>query len=416
MVAGTATGIIFSLVTRQRFLSQQRWSLMNSRIARCSASLAILFFLLSAIPVQAVGVYYAEVGFADSVNRQDADPTVASGSNTTLISLPSPGGTRDPRGIAVDNVNGKIYYGDGLSIASMNFDGSSPATLIPLLVTPGDIEVDPVNGKIYYSTLFDGPGNGIFSANLDGTGIATIHTNASLALAMAPATITVNNVFNLSIDTSAGLLYWTADDGGAAGNMGLNVSTTGGGGASQLFVGSGSSPSINRMDIDFDAANVYYTVGGGIDEVRRSTLTGTGVTTLVSGVGRPDPIALDLEHDEMFFFVGGRIHQRELDGTAITSKLILGGGVFSASDMQVVGDTISTPGDFDFDGDVDGRDFLIWQRGDSPDPLSASDLALWQDHYGSGPLVASATVPEPSSALLLLLGASLAMSYGRQRC
>jgi pimeloyl-ACP methyl ester carboxylesterase len=39
--------------------------------------------------------------------------------------------------------------------------------------------------------------------------------------------------------------------------------------------------------------------------------------------------------------------------------------------------------DFDDDGDVDGRDFLIWQRGESPDALSAEDLSLWQSQYGS---------------------------------
>ncbi len=63
------------------------------------------------------------------------------------------------------------------------------------------------------------------------------------------------------------------------------------------------------------------------------------------------------------------------------------------------------PGDFDMDGDVDGRDFLIWQRGDSPNPLSASDLADWQANYGT-PLVAATTaVPEPTTCILLLLGA-----------
>ena len=304
---------------------------MKSAAPRLLSGLAILLFLTSAIPVQAVGVYYSEVGFGDSVSRQDANPTVALGSNMTLITLPG----RDPRGIAVDNVNGKIYYGDGLSIARMNLDGSSPTTLIPLLTTPGDIEVDPVAGKIYYSTLFAPPSNAIYSANLDGTGVTPIHTNASLALAMAPTTVTVNDVFNLSIDSTAGLLYWTADDGGVSGRIGLNVSSTGGGGVSQLFVSTGATPSIDRMDIDFAAANVYFTVGGGVDEVRRSTLTGAGVTTLVSGVGRPGAIALDLAHDDIFFFVGGRIYQRELDGTAISSKLILGGGSFAASDMQV---------------------------------------------------------------------------------
>lgn len=308
---------------------------MRSRSTCRWRFLAALLFLSQAPTAYAVDVYYSETGFDDSVNRQEAAPFVASGSTTTLISLP--GGTRDPRGIAVDKVNGKIYYGDGLSIARMNLDGSSATTLITLSSAPGDIEVDPVSGKIFYSTLFAPAGNGIFSANLDGTGVTPIHTNASLALAMAPSTVTVNDVNNLSIDIAAGLLYWTADDGDVAGKIGLNVSSTTGGGVSQLFVGTSRGDSIDRMDIDFDEGDVYYTVGSGTDEVRRSTLTGTGVTTLVSGLGRPGAIALDLVNDDLFFFVGGRIYQRELDGTAISSKLILGGSSFAASDLQVGG-------------------------------------------------------------------------------
>ena len=59
-------------------------------------------------------------------------------------------------------------------------------------------------------------------------------------------------------------------------------------------------------------------------------------------------------------------------------------------------------GDFDGDGDVDGRDFLVWQRGESPNPLSAGDLTLWQDTYGTGGLAAVVAVPEPSSVMLVL--------------
>jgi len=88
---------------------------MRSHATCCTSFLTFLLFLVQAKHAHAVDVYYSEIGFGDSVNRQEANPTVASGSNTTLISLP--GSTRDPRGIAVDNVNGKIYYGDGSSIA-----------------------------------------------------------------------------------------------------------------------------------------------------------------------------------------------------------------------------------------------------------------------------------------------------------
>lgn len=77
--------------------------------------------------------------------------------------------------------------------------------------------------------------------------------------------------------------------------------------------------------------------------------------------------------------------------------------------------------DFDLDGDVDGRDFLTWQRGfDLENPTFANgdanydgeindlDLAVWIDGFNAGsPLGASVTVPEPSafaiSALATLL-------------
>lgn len=64
-------------------------------------------------------------------------------------------------------------------------------------------------------------------------------------------------------------------------------------------------------------------------------------------------------------------------------------------------------GDFDGDGDVDGRDFLVWQRGESPKPLSASDLADWQTNYGidnSSQVSSAVPIPEPQSVFVWLSG------------
>ncbi len=72
------------------------------------------------------------------------------------------------------------------------------------------------------------------------------------------------------------------------------------------------------------------------------------------------------------------------------------------------------PGDFDGDDDVDGQDFLLWQRGGSPSPLSASDLALWQENYGVGGLTAVTAVPEPSTIVLMLSVAGCGF-LGRRR-
>lgn len=75
-------------------------------------------------------------------------------------------------------------------------------------------------------------------------------------------------------------------------------------------------------------------------------------------------------------------------------------------------------GDFDGDNDVDGRDFLSWQRGDSTNgtiggPVSAADLLEWQNAYNGGALVATSTIPEPSS--LVLLGSLSFLAITRRR-
>ncbi|RIK84151.1 MAG: hypothetical protein DCC67_05250 [Planctomycetota bacterium] len=62
---------------------------------------------------------------------------------------------------------------------------------------------------------------------------------------------------------------------------------------------------------------------------------------------------------------------------------------------------VTAPGgdaDFDNDQDVDGNDFLVWQRGQSPNSLSAGDLALWETAMAGG---GAAAVPEPATVGLL---------------
>ena len=54
--------------------------------------------------------------------------------------------------------------------------------------------------------------------------------------------------------------------------------------------------------------------------------------------------------------------------------------------------------DFNLDGQVDGLDFLAWQRGEA-----LFELSVWESLYGSTPSVSSVSaVPEPSSLYILL--------------
>jgi len=78
------------------------------------------------------------------------------------------------------------------------------------------------------------------------------------------------------------------------------------------------------------------------------------------------------------------------------------------------------PGDFDGDSDVDGFDFLAWQRGFGS-TFDATDLSDWESNFGSpGPLSAASgavgAVPEPASAVMLgLASAGLLLTRSRKR-
>lgn len=88
--------------------------------------------------------------------------------------------------------------------------------------------------------------------------------------------------------------------------------------------------------------------------------------------------------------------------------------LFASITQNILDNLNVVSADFDLDGDVDGRDFLAWQRGESPSPLSAGDLALWQAEYGNPQLnAATVAVPEPSSLLLVLLSGGILLSRGR---
>lgn len=91
--------------------------------------------------------------------------------------------------------------------------------------------------------------------------------------------------------------------------------------------------------------------------------------------------------------------------------------LFRVDNVQLDGILAGTgtiPGDFDEDDDVDGADFLKWQR----DGLSASDLLDWEAGFGTSgsPALSSASVPEPSSILLVVSAIGLLFTSRRPYC
>jgi hypothetical protein len=105
------------------------------------------------------------------------------------------------------------------------------------------------------------------------------------------------------------------------------------------------------------------------------------------------------------------------DATAANSMQIAG--------LQLFDSSAAADPDFDNDGDVDGQDFLVWQRGlgvgttnatgdaDGNGAVNGADLAQWRAEFGPAAAAAVSGVPEPTSAVLALVVCGLAALAGR---
>jgi hypothetical protein len=117
-----------------------------------------------------------------------------------------------------------------------------------------------------------------------------------------------------------------------------------------------------------------------------------------------------------------------IGGPSGLSSAGAGDQAFDNISLRLVDVVVEPPvgdADFDNDGDVDGRDFLMWQRGfglpdalnqdgdaDDDDDVDGDDLIIWQTKYGeTEPLVSSVAVPEPAIGMMILtaLGSLLAV-------
>lgn len=102
----------------------------------------------------------------------------------------------------------------------------------------------------------------------------------------------------------------------------------------------------------------------------------------------------------------------DLDSVRL-SDILLANSSLSALQENVF--FVPSGGDFNRDGLVDGADFLAWQRGASPLPLSSADLDEWKAAMGETEQAASA-IPEPATLMLLAVAiASFTMLRTRDR-
>ncbi len=276
-------------------------------------------------------------------------PLDGSGPVTSLYD--SLDGLSSPRGLVIDG--GFLYVADRLTnqILRGSLDGVAPLTE---LFGPADVGIPSslaISGDfLYWPDTFD---NQILRGRLDGEGTVTVLFDET----DYPSYDSDHNPTPQGIAISGDNIFWTD----IIADMVLHGSIDGTGPVSEVY---------NNSDYP-------------------------GLPTRIS------PRGIIARDDFLYWADNGtdsdQILMAPSDGSGPVTEL------YTSQSPQWLA-IRDSGGDFDFDGRADGRDFLAWQRGESPNPLSASDLTEWQANYGAvGSFGGMLAVPEPNSGVLTCL-------------
>jgi hypothetical protein len=250
-------------------------------------------------------------------------PAGFTGQATIAINTSEPGtgplSESDTLAIEVDPPGGDMVYWTaaketapftpgGLGRAAL--DGSGGVNLITgpeLMDTPSGIAIDAVEGRIYWAnTGASTPAlQGIWSANLDGT-------DKQLFLTAAGATAAgtkLNSAFGMVVDQETRRLYWANSDNATAANRGISYvslddPTSGG----RVSTGAATVTSPRAIALDRDNDRVYWTnwsgAGQSIAFAPLPGASGTSGNFTVSGVSQPSGVAVDLDTNRLFWANG----------------------------------------------------------------------------------------------------------------
>jgi hypothetical protein len=239
-----------------------------------------------------------------------------------------------------------------------------------------------------------------------------------------------------TVNLSGGILRATRLEKGAVGQFNMAGGVLAAGEVAFSFtnnggtISPGNSPGVTHVlgDLTMNGGSIYLEIAGNTESlydqlIVDGTLAAGGMLD-VALVGY-SPVAGD-SFDLLDFgsLTGGFTVSLPGLGTGLAWDV---SAFQSTGTLSVIADIVEDA-DFDGDGDVDGRDFLIWQRGfglteqenkslgdaNGDGNVDAGDLAVWQTQYAEpSELAATQTaVPEPGS--LVILSAMLAI-YGCRR-
>ena len=250
--------------------------------------------------------------------------------------------------IAIDNINGKMYFTDiggtegnssSPAVLRADLDGSNVETLVTNVLYPRGIVLDVQSDKMYFA---DGPDPGvaglghIYRSNLDGTGQEVIVYNHDIA---GLPGLNALHPTDIELDLINNKMYFT-DWSNCIIRTNLDGSDI-----TQLPI-PGSNFSSIALDVENNA--LYVTDlggqpgGAGTDpRVIKANLDGSNAEVLFDEFMGPDGLSLDLENDKMYFTNGphslnnfpiASILSANLDGTGLTT---LHEGTFRPTDTAL---------------------------------------------------------------------------------
>ena len=183
------------------------------------------------------------------------------------------------------------------------------------------------------------------------------------------------------------------------------------------------------------------------------TRVNAGTLSLAPTIGAPSPGTVDLGDSADVYIAGGAFLNLSFTGMDTIRSLYLNGtpvapGVYGSANssgritgagqlmVQMMGMAQTLVGDYNKNGVVDAADYVVWRDAqtagatslDNRDPLNSgtvgvSDYNSWRAHFGAtgGPGSGSAigsndtgTVPEPGTAVLMLVAIVGGMFFGRR--
>ncbi len=237
------------------------------------AILVVFFLLLLNVSLFPQKMFYS-TGDDYSIKSANFD-----GSNGSTLYISATG---TPKGVTVDVLNKKVYFSDNhFSVAKImrsNYDGSNREDIISS-VSAISITVDPNGGKIFYTTNDD---YSLKSANLDGSGIATLYTSAT----GTPEGVTVD-IINSKI-------YFTDNHATVSKIMKCNYD------GSELVSLVNSVKALN-IAVDPLIGKMFFTTNDDYS-LKSANLDGSGINVLyISATGTPNGISVDITNNKVYF-------------------------------------------------------------------------------------------------------------------